>query len=155
MSEHVERRRPWGAAIATVMTFLALGPPLGGLLFSILLIVSPPFFETTVPADKGIVDLLSGGVLVMLFALPFSYILGGLQAGFCGLVLSVYGWFKGKPAFWAALAASLLSFLMSYAFNFTGTLFDSSYMLLMMLVVHVIPTLLCWLIVRTFWLERK
>ena len=70
------------------------------------------------------------------------------------MILSVYGWFKGKPAFWVALVAALASFLLSYAMNFTGTLIDSSYMFVMMLVVHVVPTLLCWLIVRTYWMAR-
>ena len=124
---------------------------MGGLLFSTMLIVWPPFFDSTVPADKSIVDLLAGGVLIMLFALPFSYIVGGLQAGFCGLVLSAYGWFKGKPAFWIALVVGLASFAMSYGFDFSGTLVDSTYMIVMMLVVHVLSTLLCWLIVRTYW----
>ena len=77
-------RNPWGSAIATVLTFLALGPPLGGLLFSMLLLWSPPFGDMTGPDGKSVGDFLAGGVFVMLFALPFSYILGGLQAGFCG-----------------------------------------------------------------------
>ena len=90
----------------------------------------------------------------MVFALPFSYILGGLQAAGCGLTLSVYGWFKGKPAFWVALVAGVVSFLLSYAMNFTGTLVNSQYMLVMMLIVHIVPALLCWLIVRTYWMAR-
>ena len=109
---------------------------------------------TSVPEDKTVADILAGGVFVMLFALPFSYILGGLQSGFCGLALSVYGWFNGKPTFWLALVAAVVSFLLSYAMNFTGTLVDSTYMLVMMLIVHIVPTLLCWLIVRTYWMAR-
>ena len=149
-----ESSRPWGSSIATILTFLALGPPLGAIVLVLLLTLMPGLAMTSSFADKGAADMLAGSFGMMLFALPFSYIVGGLQAGFCGLVVAIFGCIKGKPPLWIALAASAIAFLVFFGFDVFGTLSDTKSIIFIMLIVHLVPTTLCWLIVRTYWRVR-
>lgn len=154
MTTQLDQPKPWGSAIGTILTFLVLGPPLGAIVLVLLLAAVPGLALTTAFEGKGIADLLAGSIGVMLFTLPFSYILGGLQAGFCGLVLATYGWFKGRPPLWIALVASLFAFGVSYFVDIFGTFADSQHITMVMFITHMVPTFLCWLIVRNYWRAR-
>lgn len=145
-----ERPRPWGSAIATVLTFLILGPPLGAAVL-ILLLTAVPGLALPSSEFAGLGTTVAVSLGVMLFALPFAYILGGLQALFCGVVLAVYGWLKGRPPLWIGLIASLLAFTVSYSVDIFGTFADSNHMALVLVIAHLMPTIFCWLIVKTFW----
>ncbi len=146
--------KSWGAAVGTVLTCLVLGPPLGAIVFVLLLTAVPGFALTSAFEGKSASDMLAGSIGVMLFTLPFSYILGGLQAGFCGLVLAIYGWLKGRPPLWIALVASLFSFSVSYFVDIFGTFADSQHITTVMFITHMVPTILCWLIVQSYWGSR-
>ena len=151
MMTQPDRQRPWGSAIGTTFTFLVLGPPLGAIVLVIILMAVPGLALTSVFEGKSPADLLAVSIGVMLFTLPFSYILGGLQAGFCGLVLAAYGWFKHRPPLWIALVASLFAFGVSYFVDIFGTFADSQHIAIVMFITHMVPTFLCWLIVRSYW----
>ena len=151
MTEAAERSKPWGSAIGTVMTYLVLGPPLGAMVL-ILLLTAVPGLALPSPENTGLGTTVAVSLGIALFAVPFTYILGGLQALFCGVVLAAYGWLKGRPPLWVGLIASLLAFVVSYSVDIFGTFADSNHIVLVMVITHLLPTILCWLIVRTFWM---
>ena len=149
----LDQPKPWGSAIGTVLTFLVLGPPLGAVVMTLLL-TAVPGLALPSPAYTGLGTTVAVSLGVMFFAVPFAYILGGLQAGFCGLVLAAYGWFKGRPPLWIALVASLFAFGVSYFVDIFGTFADSQHITMVMFITHMVPTFLCWLIVRNYWRAR-
>jgi hypothetical protein len=151
MNTQAQIRRPWGAAMATVLTFLALGPPIGAMVFVLLISVVPGFALMSMPDDKGVADIMAGSFAVMLFALPLSYVLGGVQAGVTGVLLAIYGWTKGRPTLLFALLIGLLVFALSYWMNFGGLLSESGYIWQSMFITQIAATILCWLIARMYW----
>ena len=143
-------RQPWGEAVATFFTCLALGPPIGGLIFTLGVSFIPAMGAM---AHDGAGWDVEGGliaaVFVSLFAIPFSYLVGGLQAGATGLLFAAWGWNKGRPSFVVALVIAAIV----TAGALMAGLGDDGTFLPVMVAIHVVPTLLCWLIIRTFWRE--
>ncbi len=138
-------RKPWGEAVATFFTCLALGPPIGGIVFTL----GVTFAATAegVPAGAGLADKMLSALFVGLFAVPFSYILGGVQAAATGLAFAAYGWLRGRPPVWFAIVTALVV----YAGASLSGMADNEDIALLIVFTHFVPALLCWLIVRTYW----
>ena len=147
MRTTVQNARPWGSAVATFLTCLVLGPPIGGLVFSFAMLLIPDVAGIPRSQGTGFGDYLLMVVWVSLFAVPFSYVIGGLQAAATGFAFGAYGWFKRKLPFWFAVITALCVYLASAIAGFS----DGENLLAIMLPVHIIPAFLCWLIVRTYW----
>lgn len=141
------RRRPWGEAIATFFTCLALGPPIGGLVFTLALTLYPGLGGVASAPGTGLGEALMSALFLGLFAVPFSYLIGGLQAAVTGLAFAAYGMARGRPSLWVALLVSAVVFAGS---TVAGVAEDGN-ILPVMALVHIVPTLLCWLIIRTYW----
>jgi hypothetical protein len=143
-------RKPWGEAVATFFTCLALGPPVGGIVLALTVALSPSISGVPFANGTGFTDQIYTAFFVGLFAIPFSYIIGGLQAAATGLSFSAYGWKRGRPPFWFAVATAAAVF----AGATVAGIADSSELPVAMTLVHTVPTFLCWLIIRTYWPER-
>ncbi|WP_373506197.1 hypothetical protein [Aestuariivirga sp.] len=140
-------RKPWGEAIATFFTCLALGPPIGGLVFTLALTLNPGLGGVPHAPGTGIGEALMSALFLGLFAVPFSYLIGGLQAAATGLAFAAYGMARGRPSLRIALLVSAVVFAGAYLAGVA----DEGEVLPVMVLVHVVPTLLCWLIIRTYW----
>lgn len=139
--------RPWGECLATFLVFLMVGPPIGGIVFAVSMALLPSWSGVPHAEGSELSGQLSVGLFLGLFAIPFSYLVGGLQAAAMGLGHAVYGWFRGRPPLWlAALLAAVV-----FAGSLISGMADASELFFPMLLVHVIPAFLCWLIVRSFW----
>ena len=136
-------------ALLTFFTCLLVGPPIGGLIFALAVAVLPPIASGVTTAASAD-DQLATGLFIGLFAVPFSYLVGGLQAAAAGLAFAVYGWFRGRPPLWfAALTAAVI-----YAGAWIGGWADVDEIFWIMMLVHVVPVLLCWLIISHLWWRR-
>lgn len=146
----MRQQNPWGAAVATVLLCAALGPPIGGLVFAGSMALMPSLAGITPNVNDDPGGMLASVLFVGLFAVPFSYLIGGLQAAATGLAFAVYGWVKGRPPLWFAALTGAAVFAAAAASGITS----DREILVPMILVHALPTLLCWLIVRQFWFER-
>ena len=133
-----------GRAIGIVLVFVAAGPPIGGfalLLFSASLSVISPNLgsELTMPQ--------LGLALTIIF---FSYFFGAGPAALVGLTIGIKQAFFGRTTWWLALSLGLVAGAVFTermgAMNFApinGALF---------VLACVIPTMLCWVLVRDWYL---
>jgi hypothetical protein len=139
--------RPWGKVLATVLTSLAVGPPVGAVVFTFSIMIYMWFGGKPQADGNGFAETLLGSFFVLLFAVPFSYVLGGLQAFGTGVVFSVYGWWRGSVPWWLAVVAGVVMF---GGMLLVGGIEDlDTYPLF--LATHLAASLMCWLIVRNFW----
>ena len=139
--------KPWGECLATFFVFLMVGPPIGGIVFALTMALLPSVSGVPFGDGSDTAGQISVGIFIGLFAIPFSYMVGGLQAAAMGLAHAVYGWFRGRQPFWfAAVMAAVV-----FAGSLISGMADASELFFPMLLVHVIPALLCWLIARSFW----
>ncbi len=145
------KRKPWSEALATFFICLALGPPIGGIVFTFGLLLTPALGGVPHAPGTGFPELLVTGLWLGLFAVPFSYLVGGLQAGAVGLAFASYGWFTGRLPFWVAVAAGAAVYLAALASGWS----EVEEMAVAMVFVHAVPTLLSWLVVRNLWREGR
>jgi len=122
--------------IAIVAVFALLGPPIGTVLFALLVLAA----GTAGLFPEGTGYILSYGALLLL---PLSYMIAGLQALVTGLVTALWI-FRRTSAPWfvpvgAALLAGIVDALKSEP--------DLS-MQAVLLAVHAGTALICWLIAR-------
>lgn len=135
------------ATIATVLVFVLVGPPVGAMVVLLLRSFFPDFTHLPYLMLPGVgvgnpVSLFLGLIFLLL-----SYVAGGLQALACGAALAVYGWRTGRFPFWFAIATGLAVFGASYLLLWID-LPDTK---ITMLIVHLVPVALCWLLARNFW----
>jgi hypothetical protein len=140
-------RKPLLRSIATVLTCAVLGPPVGGIVFALAVSLLPWISGVPLTPDKQVDDILGVGLFVALFAVPFSYVFGGIQAICVGLIFAVYGWHRGTPPVWLAVVAGLLLFGLSMIIGVDHV--DRFSWLL--LVAHVFAAFVTWSLVRAFW----
>ena len=135
-------------ALATVIVTTVLAPVTADLLFAGLVGAMPDFAaadgRTHGPTETG----FWVAAFLAMFALPFSYVIGGLQAAIGGAGLAAYGWFKGRPPLVLAIGLALAAFLGGEAVG----LYDRAPAWRgAFLAMHVIPAVLCWLAIRPMW----
>ena len=145
--------RPWGEAIGTLALSAALGPPIGGLGFALEVAIVPALgalaTKANLPGDAPSVFLVT--VFVALFAVPFSYFIGIFQALATGVAFAVYGWFWRRPPLWFAILTGLGVYAGAMVAGFNGV--EEWFM--PFLAIHMIPVLVCWLIIRLFWRPQE
>lgn len=144
-----DARKPWAEAVATVFTTLALGPPIGGLVFALCVAFYPAMavLAGDVAVHGDATPLLMLMFLVGLFAVPFSFFFGGAQAIAAGLAFAAYGWNLGRPPLWFAGVTGLFAYAGARAAGFS----QEGQWFIPFLLVHLIPAFACWAIVRLFW----
>jgi hypothetical protein len=142
------QRRPWGAAAASFLTCLLAGPPIGGMVFALMLALWP-WWRSLTGADVTYDTQYQGfiGLAALVVGLPLSYAAGGVQAGLAGLCFSAYGMVAGRPTAWFAGALALAIYPVALMLGISGPmLFVKSD-----IAVHAIPVIVCWLLIRPFW----
>lgn len=144
--EPAATHKPWGEAVATVFTCLALGPPIGGAVLTLAMIILGDALG--IPAGAGVGESLKSLLFFGFFSVPYSYFLGGVQAAATGIAFAAYGWLHGRPPLWFTIITALVLFGGAYAL---GIAEGDSEMAALFFVTHLVPTFLCWLIVRTYW----
>ena len=138
----------WRTAVITVLIYGLAGPLLGVAVLMITVMVSFGFTAPDRPFDpSAMVTRLPAFMQMLLLSIPFSYMLGGIQAFAAGLLVSAYGLVIGKPGYLVAAVAGLVTF---GGFVWLGPQRDL-WEYGMMLFVHIIPALICWHIVKRFW----
>jgi hypothetical protein len=142
-------RRPWSEAVATFFTTLALGPPIGGLVFTVCVALYPSMGALAghAVARGDASSALLVMIFVGLFAVPFSYLVGGVQAAVAGLALAAFGWQLGRPPLWFAAVLGLLIYAGALLSGYNSV----QEWFIPFLLIHVIPVLACWSLVRLFW----
>jgi peptidoglycan/LPS O-acetylase OafA/YrhL len=76
-------------------------------------------------------------------------LMGGLQAFAAGVLIAAYGRLIGKPRYWVAALAGLISFaIMVVVWPQTTTMGNVS-----MAATHIFAALICWGIVKRFWTD--
>jgi hypothetical protein len=128
----VVRRHP---LVATFLTCVLLGPPVGALVIA-----------SSVIDELGITT----AIFSLLLLVPFSYVSGGLSALASGIAMVAYGWLKGQPPLWFALACALVTFAVLQWVQ-TDQAVKSA---LALLLAHVVSALMCWMVFRRFWLKQ-
>jgi hypothetical protein len=132
--------------VGTALGFLLLGPPIGVITYLGGMIVAD--IATTV-GDVNLRPLL-GLPILLLFAIPLSYVFGALPALAAGLLIGLWQAFRGKLV-WPAVAA--LGLAIGGIISFTGLLNLQELgeaPLAVVLATCCAPTLICWYIMRNF-----
>ena len=67
-----------------------------------------------------------------------------------GLSFAAYGWMRGKPPLWFAAVTATVVFAGAAVMGIA----EAPEMFVPMMLVHAIPALVCWLIIRNYWREK-
>jgi hypothetical protein len=124
-----------GPAAKTFLTCLLLGPPVGGIVMSLLSVIGP---ETI-----GVLQALGAALLIM----PFSYLSGGLSALVSGIIMAAYGYYRGRPPLVLALVVACAVFAVLQSVQ-NGQNLTAAVSLFLS---HVIAAVVCWYVFRRFW----
>jgi hypothetical protein len=142
-----------GRLIAIVLVFVMLAPLIGALIWVALVagIGVPPEWEVT-GADRHWVTVLG-----LIYAVPMSYYFGAAPAAAGGLVIGFWQFFVGRAGWPLALGTGLVVAIMVLDRSGQGAFVaapDQSpfpeYPAVMILAC-LIPTLLCWGLVRNWY----
>jgi hypothetical protein len=140
--------------IGIVLTFVALGPPIGFFVtWSLLVIVARP--EN---ASATSTDLLAVPIILLLI-MPFAYLYGVVPAALAGLAIGIKQAFFGRTTWPMALGVGLLvGVIFLEGFDIIGprgvfrpTRYDGSPIPELpgiLILTCVVPTMLCWALVR-------
>ena len=118
----------------TVLLFTVLGPPIGAIIWLLGGVFLP---------EAGFFNLL---------AIPFSYYFGAVSAAAVGMLVSIWGVFRGRPPVIAASAAGILVFIASSIG--VKTIGDGWVFHTVRFLAYMIPAWICWSISQLFW-EKK
>jgi len=145
--QRIGARANWKAFFVTVLTFVALGPPIGALIILLLREWLPGFadFPFIIPPGIGLSNPVS--ILLGLVYFGLSYFAGGLQALVTGVAVAAHGMWWGKIPLVVPVAAAALVFAASYVLLWS----ELPRTVPTMLVVHLVPAALCWFITRRLW----
>ncbi|MHB2267491.1 hypothetical protein [Aliihoeflea sp. PC F10.4] len=120
-------------AFLTILVFVLIGPPAGAMVlgFSVALL--------------NIASIQGGPHLFMaaIFLSPFGYLAGGLQALLVGGITGTAIGLRGYAPLWLPLGAAFLT-----AIIYVWYKNDDWYVSALMMLAHLIPAGICWLIVR-------
>ncbi|MBX3582206.1 MAG: hypothetical protein KF810_09940 [Rhizobiaceae bacterium] len=130
------RKIGYGQALAIVAVFIALGPPVGALTFSLLggagaLLTGQP---------QGTAGMIFYGGLL---SIALAWFIGGIQAALAGIATAVFALFTGRVSILVAMVAGLACGLV-YIY---GEGLDTTFAVLL-LCVHIVSSLACALIAR-------
>jgi hypothetical protein len=148
VQQTVPQLRPWKAAIASFLTCLIAGPPVGGIVFALMLAFWP-WLQGLLGdgADLTLQYRSFVGLVALIVGLPLAYVAGGVQAALAGLAFAAYGLLAGRPPAWFAFALAIAIYPVTRLLGIGGPmLFVKSDV-----AVHVIPVIVCWMLIRPFW----
>jgi hypothetical protein len=139
-----------GRLIAIVLVFVVLGPPIGAVIWVAIVtgIGMPPDWDMADPGRSWLT------LLGLVYAVPMSYFLGAVPAAGAGLLIGITQSFIGRAGWPLALGTGLVVAIVVLERSGEGTLAASpdqnpfpEYPAVMILAC-LIPTLLCWALVR-------
>jgi hypothetical protein len=145
MSEQIERKTfsRWIGALFVFLFCLAIGPPIGGFFYSVIIYVVLSITSWDLSVFKILNVIFS---YVTFFTIVFSYMWGGFQAGIVGFVYAIYGFYFENLPFWLAPVVGITVFGISqlmwhrtYGWDFPLLGF-----------AHVFSAIVCWSICRAF-----
>lgn len=129
--------RLWAKLAMTVLLTVAIGPLVGTILVFLA--------STAGLAPEAIAMFMQDRT--KLSVLVLGYASGGLQALICGLSFALSGWFSGRLPIWVPILTALPLTLL-----FTFSLFGvSGGGLLFSVIIHAVPALATWWLVRPYW----
>jgi hypothetical protein len=144
------RSRRWQQAAATFIVIVLLAPPIADLVFAGLVGVFPAFAAADgrvhVPTETG----FWVGAFLAMFALPFSYLFGGVQAAIGGAALAAYGWYRGRPPLLLAIGLALAAY---GAGDLIGLYDRAQAWKLAFVFINLMPAIVCWFAIRPIWRE--
>lgn len=131
-----------GCVLAVVLVFVLLGPPVGALVFMLT--------TALIGFGKGVdlAGLTWVALFAVIYAVPFSYLIGVVPAAAAGLLVGVrQAYFGPATAFYAAGAGLLVGIcLLWMSGQRIGSGSDASTPV--MLATCFVSTLVCWTVVR-------
>ena len=129
------RFEPMRAAVRTVLVFTIIGPPIGAITWLLGGVFLP---------EAGFFNLL---------AIPFSYYFGALSAAAVGVLVSIWGVFRGRPPIIVASVAGVLVFIASSIG--AKTIGDGWVFHTVRLLAYMIPAWTCWSLAQLFWIKKS
>jgi hypothetical protein len=142
-----------GRLIAIVLVFVVLGPPIGAVIWVALVtgIGMPPEWDMAEPSLSWLT------LLGLVYAVPMSYFFGAAPAAGAGLLIGITQSFIGRVGWPLALGTGLVVAIVVLERSGQGPLAASpdqnpfpEYPAVMILAC-LIPTLLCWALVRNWY----
>jgi hypothetical protein len=130
--------------LATFLTCVLLGPPVGalGLILAMSIRISNLTYDDL---GRSLFTYLGTVLISSILIIPFSFLSGGLSAIFSGLAMVAYGWSKGEPPLWFAIAVALIASLVLVSVQ-NDTWHSGE-----IVMAHVLPAIVCWLVFRRYW----
>ncbi len=138
--------------LAVVLVFVAVGPPVGGLVFM------PAVALAALGSEAEMSSLLIITAFGLIYAVPFSYFIGALPAALTGCFVGVWLAFYGRMTLLPALATGAgAGFLMAslsdreLLFSATGPIDRQA---VPIMASCLVATVVCWLIVRGWYFSQ-
>jgi hypothetical protein len=131
-----------GVVIGTALAFFLLGPPIGVISYIVAIIVCDiSSFE---------IKTLLGIPMILLLAIPLSYIFGALPAIGAGFLVGLWQAFLGRLVWPAAAVIGLAVGAVTFWFQLLDVADIGPSPLPVVLATCCAPTLICWYIMRNF-----
>jgi hypothetical protein len=121
------------AALVVLLAFAIAGPPIGGVLMAVAIATVAPLAAPGAGIGPGDIWWLAG------LAVPYSYLVGGLQALGVGLACAAWILLRGGLPFAVPLAAALIAGAMHVARS--G---EDPTVSVLLLAAHVMAAATCW-----------
>jgi hypothetical protein len=143
----VQRGRA-GVVFGTTAVFYLLGPPIGVISYIAAMII-----WDAGNGNFALKDAL-GIPLILVFAIPLSYIFGALPAIGVGIMVGLWQAFRGRLVWPAAAGIGLVAGAATAWFNLLDVADNGPSPLPVVLATCCAPTLICWYIMRNFTAAR-
>jgi hypothetical protein len=140
------------ARVATiVLVFAAIGPAIGGFALIVMIAASQMGLGTSIG------DLATIAVFGLIYGVAIAYLVGVVPAAAVGLIVGIWQVFVGRMIWPVALAVGVLAGVIFMVYiergRTAGSGADTPSLYGILVLTCVLPTMLCWAIVRTWYLE--
>ncbi|WP_194756545.1 hypothetical protein [Aliidiomarina indica] len=130
--------------VAIVLLFVVLGPPLGAVTLT-LIITGEMLWSASLP------DAASMTIIALMYGLPMSYILGGIQALVLGIIAAFYVRERQTLSYHFMITLSLIAAAL-YTSNFYGMLLGLAHtdfvLTASLWLAHLVPTVVLTRMIR-------
>jgi hypothetical protein len=137
-----------GRVLGIMLIFVVVGPPIGGIVF----MMTTALIGFVEKADLSGLTWIA--LLAVIYAAPLSYLIGTLPAAAAGLLVGLWQAFVGPVTWLHALAAGLVVGLAVIVLTGQRLGADGNVSMPVILITCLVPTLVCWLIVRGWHIAR-
>jgi hypothetical protein len=148
--EIIDEKKLFKKAAVTFLSYVVLGPPIGAVIIyswvAVCGLSDPP--EN---AYLYLRNILVVAPFVMVVAVPYSYVLGGIQAGFTGFILALFGIVLERLPIGSAFMMGCLTYLVWCFFTNDYKILQLNTLSIGFFVAHVASAILVWCIARNFW----